>query len=193
MGDIIGREYCLKNPAEIIRLFGVRVFLSILFCSNKSLLQQVIASYVSHIYKKMSAKFKDNTQVRDFYAELQREEEEHARLMLLCLYTVSLKPSVHYVPSIRDKAIRRVTGYLRDIERSIDGLSLSIEKHNSQGVAVAGHHDCAGNPAGQDDQIAHIQKAIDLLRSHHEEVETVGPWVDENREVHEIGQASFIA
>ncbi len=148
MGDIIGREYCLNNPVEIIRLFGVRVFLSVLLCKKKSFLEQVIASHerrgipmpgfvgksykiaamieyrVSRIYKKMAEKFKENAEVRDFYTELQREEEEHARLMLLCLYTISLKPSIHYVPSIRDKAIRRVTSYLRNIERSIEGLTL---------------------------------------------------------------------
>ena len=148
MGEIIGREYCLHNPMEIIRLFGARVFLGTLLNREKSLLQQVIASHsrrgipmpgfvgksyriaamieyrVSRIYKKLALRFRDNAQVRDFYADLQREEEEHARLMLLCLYTVSLKSSVHYVPSIRDKAIRRITGYLRNIERGLGELSL---------------------------------------------------------------------
>lgn len=148
MDDVVGREYCLKNPGEIIRIFGIRVFLGVLLGSKKSLLHRVIASHerrgipmpgfvgksyriatmieyrASRIYKKMGLKFKDNEQVRDFYTDLQKEEEEHARLMMLCLYTVSLRPSVHYLPSIRDKAIRHVTGYLRNIEKSIEELSL---------------------------------------------------------------------
>jgi len=54
------------------------------------------------------------------------------------------------------------------------------------GVAIVGHHDCAGNPALKDDQIKHIQKAIKFLKQQYESIEIIGLWVDKNWEVHEV-------
>lgn len=68
-------------------------------------------------------------------------------------------------------------------------LSISIEKHHSVGIAVAGHHDCAGNPATPDEQIIHIQKAIRFLRGRYENIEIIGLWVDDQWKVHEVREA----
>ncbi len=72
------------------------------------------------------------------------------------------------------------------IQSILDRLKISIENHNSVGVAIIGHPDCAGNPAPEDDQIIHIQKAINTLRQQYKSVEIIGLWVDENWEVHEV-------
>jgi hypothetical protein len=68
----------------------------------------------------------------------------------------------------------------------LERVNISVEKHHSVGIAVVGHHDCAGNPAPQDDQIVHIQDAIRFLRKRYENVEIIGLWVDEDWEVHEV-------
>ena len=65
-------------------------------------------------------------------------------------------------------------------------LKISIVKHNSIGVAVVGHYDCAGNPASEDKQIVHTEKAVELVRKQHAEIEVIGLWVDENWKVNEI-------
>ncbi len=65
-------------------------------------------------------------------------------------------------------------------------LKISIEKHHSIGVAVVGHHDCAGNPALKDKQIVHTKKAIVFIRERYAEIEIIGLWVDENWKVNEI-------
>ena len=65
-------------------------------------------------------------------------------------------------------------------------LKISIEHHHSLGVAVVGHHDCAGNPSPKVEQIKQIKKAIQLIRHQYENTEIVGLWVDENWEVHEL-------
>jgi hypothetical protein len=72
------------------------------------------------------------------------------------------------------------------IQSILERLKISIENHNSVGIAIIGHHDCAGNPAPQDDQIIHIKKAIQLLRQQYESIEIIGLWVDKNWEVHEV-------
>jgi hypothetical protein len=59
------------------------------------------------------------------------------------------------------------------------------------GVAIDGHHDCAGNPAPQNNQMMHIQKAIQFLRHQYENIEIIGLWVDNNWEVHEVIDNKF--
>ena len=71
----------------------------------------------------------------------------------------------------------------------LERLMISIENHNSAGVAIVGHYDCAGNPAPQGDQIEHLQKAIEYLRQHYPNMEMLGLWVDENGQIHEVDEA----
>ncbi len=76
-----------------------------------------------------------------------------------------------------------------DLVRSIfDRISISIEHHHSKAIAIVGHHDCAGNPASKDDQIAHIGKAIKIVRDRYPDIEIIGLWVDENWEACELSK-----
>lgn len=148
MGEIIGRDYCLKHPGQIIKLFGLGVFLGMLFCGKKTLLQRVTENYrsrgfpmpghvgnayriaamiefrVSRVYARLAERFQGQGPVRDFFRELQEEELEHGRLMLLCLYTVGIKPSLQFIPSVRDPKVREITHWLRGIKRTVDDLTL---------------------------------------------------------------------
>lgn len=63
---------------------------------------------------------------------------------------------------------------------------ISIQKHKSAGIAVIAHHDCAGNPVDDQNQIAQITKARDFLASHYPNVDIIGLWVDSNFSVTEI-------
>lgn len=74
----------------------------------------------------------------------------------------------------------------RSIQAIFDKLKISVNKHHSVGLAIAGHHDCAGNPAPQDRQIIHVQAAVKLIQQKYDDIEIIGLWVDENWEVHEI-------
>jgi carbonic anhydrase len=72
------------------------------------------------------------------------------------------------------------------IEAIFDRLKISIENHHSVGIAVVGHHDCAGNPAPPDEQTEQIQKAMELIHQRYENIEIIGLWVDQNWKVHEV-------
>ncbi|MDP6778650.1 MAG: hypothetical protein QGI83_17990 [Candidatus Latescibacteria bacterium] len=65
-------------------------------------------------------------------------------------------------------------------------LAISVENHESVGIAVVGHHGCAGNPSPKEDQISQVQQSIDLLRQTYPSLPMIGLWVDENWEVHEV-------
>ena len=70
----------------------------------------------------------------------------------------------------------------------LDRLEISVKKHNSVGIGIVGHHDCAGNPSSQDNQMMQIREAIKLLRQQYENIDIIGLWVDQNWEVHEVAE-----
>ena len=97
--------------------------------------------------------------------------------------------NVDYVDTITEAGPDLILSQSKDtitVKTIFDRLDISVEKHNSVGIAIAGHHDCAGNPVPKEDHIKHIQKSVILLRQQYEDLEIIGLWVDENWEVHEI-------
>ena len=96
---------------------------------------------------------------------------------------------VDYVDSITEAGPNLILSEKKNnfsVQSIIHRLKISIESHNSIGVAIAGHHDCAGNPAPKDDQMIHTQKAAQFLRQQYENIEIIGLWIDKNWEVHEV-------
>ena len=65
-------------------------------------------------------------------------------------------------------------------------IKISVEKHGSKHIAIIGHHDCAGNPSGRDEQKLDTQIAVNFVRERMNDSEVIGLWVDENWEVNEI-------
>jgi len=72
------------------------------------------------------------------------------------------------------------------IQSIFNRLEISVRNHDSVGIAVAGHHDCAGNPASREDQFHHLQEAAQLVKKMHKEIEVIILWVNENWEVVEL-------
>jgi hypothetical protein len=60
---------------------------------------------------------------------------------------------------------------------------ISVDAHHSHVIAVVAHHDCAGNPVGKDEHLAHLRRALDEVRSWAFPVRLIGLWVDEAWEV----------
>lgn len=145
---IVDREYCLRHPLEIIRLFGLQVFLSTLLSGRKSLLEHVVERYrsdrfpmpgylgrayrvsilieqrMARVYDRMAKRFPTVPEAQALFRELRDEELEHCRLMTLCLYTVRLRPSLQFVPQISERPIRELLRRLRSIDRGIGHLAL---------------------------------------------------------------------
>jgi carbonic anhydrase len=65
-------------------------------------------------------------------------------------------------------------------------VEISVSLHQSELVALVGHHDCAGNPVDQDTQEKQIRMAADVVESWKFNVRKVGLWVDKNLSVHEV-------
>ncbi|MFC1671419.1 carbonic anhydrase [Spirochaetota bacterium] len=72
------------------------------------------------------------------------------------------------------------------VESIFNRLKISIEKHASVGVAVAGHYDCAGNPGNEEEQYVHTCDAVKAVLLRHGNIPVIGLWVDEQWSVTEF-------
>ncbi|RMI03503.1 MAG: hypothetical protein D6681_09820 [Calditrichaeota bacterium] len=92
-----------------------------------------------------------------------------------------------YVDSITEAGPNRILAEQQDaVESILERLKISVNKHHSVGIAVVGHHDCAGNPAPKEQQEVHIRRAVRFLKERFEGIQVIGLWVDENWKVQEI-------
>ena len=67
-----------------------------------------------------------------------------------------------------------------------DRVRISLERHDSNLIAIVGHHDCAGNPSGEDTQKQQIVSAMNSVKSWNFDVQIIGLWVDKSWCVSEI-------
>jgi len=91
---------------------------------------------------------------------------------------------VDYVDMITEPGPNKILSEGEDIN-AIESLKkkvkISIEKHNSQIIAIVGHYDCAGNPEGEDVQKEHLRKSVRLIVSWGFPVKKiVALWLDDN-------------
>ncbi len=114
------------------------------------------------------------------------------RVQLPVIKYLQKRFNVDYVDSITEAGPNLILSEGKNID-SIQGilkrLEISVEKHNSVGIGIVGHHDCAGNPSSQDNQMMQIQNAIKLLRQQYDNIDIIGLWVDQNWEVHEVTES----
>jgi len=100
------------------------------------------------------------------------------------------KYNVDYVDMITEPGVDGILAkgenkaLIESIKRRVE---ISVSKHNSKVVAVAGHHDCAGNPVDEETHKKHILSAIEVVKSWGFDVEVVGLWVDNNFKVVRVG------
>lgn len=98
---------------------------------------------------------------------------------------------VKYVDTITEAGPNRIVARGADnndglLESIIARAGISVEHHGSVGVALVGHHDCAGNPASKAGQLEDIELGIKYLTERFEGIPVVGLWVDETWVVSEV-------
>jgi len=99
---------------------------------------------------------------------------------------------VEYVDSVTEPGPNLVLASQTDpasVQSIVRRVSISVEKHASVGIALAGHYDCAGNPATEEEQKQHLMAGVEFLRFHYPEMPIIGLWVDENWKVNEIADS----
>lgn len=96
---------------------------------------------------------------------------------------------IDYVDMITEPGPERLLSEGKDqtaIESIQKRLEISVTRHHSALVVIAGHHDCAGNPADKETRLGQILTAIKTVKSWHFKVQVMGLWIDESWEVREV-------
>ena len=71
-------------------------------------------------------------------------------------------------------------GPAAQIESIKNRLRISLDNHGSVGVAVVAHTDCAGNPAGEEEQKEQLRSALEFLKPLCGRVPVIGLWLGED-------------
>ena len=99
------------------------------------------------------------------------------------------KYGVDYVDMITEPGPNGILATNKDksiIDSIKNRVGISTAKHGSKYIAIAGHHDCAGNPVDKDTHLAHIRSAIKAVESWGIKAEVIGLWVDDKWKVSEV-------
>ena len=111
------------------------------------------------------------------------------RIQLPVIKYLQERFNVDYVDSITEPGPNLILAQQIDVnivESIFNRLKISVDRNGSVGIAIAGHYDCAGNPATKEQQTAHTLDAIRCIKHRYSDFEIIGLWVDENWKVSEL-------
>ena len=92
--------------------------------------------------------------------------------------------NVHYVDSITEPGVDKVLLESGEVVELIkQNVLISVTAHNSCGIAVVGHYDCARNPVSEEGHRKQIKKCVEIIKSWGLGVPIVGLWVNKEWEV----------
>jgi len=89
--------------------------------------------------------------------------------------------SVDYVDMVTEPGPNKILAENADIaiiENIKKRVDISVNHHGSKVVAIIGHFDCAGNPTEKEEQITHLKKAEETVKSFGFPAEIILLWVD---------------
>lgn len=89
--------------------------------------------------------------------------------------------SVDYVDMVTEPGPNKILAENIDkaiIENIKKRVKVSVHHHGSKVVAIVGHFGCAGNPTEKEEQIKHLKKAKETVKSFGFPVEIILLWVD---------------
>lgn len=66
----------------------------------------------------------------------------------------------------------------REVDSIIRRVRVSVEKHGSSVICIAGHYDCAGNPLPKERQNEQTRSSVARIKALFPNVEVVGVWIN---------------
>lgn len=111
------------------------------------------------------------------------------RIQLPVVAYLQKRFGVDYVDNITEAG---PVGILSRDYESADALSIykrveiSIQAHASIGIAIVAHHDCAGNPIPDSEQIQQISQCLRILSARFTQLEVIGLWIDKDWKVQDF-------
>ncbi|SIS57279.1 carbonic anhydrase [Salimicrobium flavidum] len=110
------------------------------------------------------------------------------RVQLPVIHWMKEKYGVDYIDMITEAGPNKtlLEGSSSQLEEIKKKVLVSTEKHDSKVIAVAGHHDCAGNPVDRPQKEKEIRRSVELIEKWELGATVLGLYVNENWEVEMI-------
>ena len=101
---------------------------------------------------------------------------------------IKKKYNVLFVDMITDAGPVKILSNKKsdNLESIISCIDISLKKHQSKGIAIVAHPDCAGNPISDEEQKKLLQKSVTFLMKKYINVSVCGLWVNKNQKVEKI-------
>jgi hypothetical protein len=95
---------------------------------------------------------------------------------------------VQYVDLITEPGPEKMLtqGWLAQIEDLKRKVAVSVNAHHSQVVALAAHHDCAGNPVSDAEHQAQVRQGAEVIAGWELGVRVIGLWVNDQWQVEQV-------
>ena len=103
------------------------------------------------------------------------------RVQLPVIEYLKNKFSVDYVDTITEAGPVSILAEKQDTalaDSILQRIEISVDKHKSVGIAVAAHHDCAGNSVSEQKQKQQLDLAVQFLAQKYPALCIIGLWVD---------------
>ena len=97
--------------------------------------------------------------------------------------------SVKYVDAVTEPGPCKILAENNNkvlVDSIMDRVGISIDKHKSKLIAISGHHDCAGNPCGEETQKNQIKKSIKYCKNIYPDIDVIGLWIDDEWKVNKV-------
>lgn len=111
------------------------------------------------------------------------------RIQLPVIAWIRENRGVDYVDMITDAGpvVKLADPGREPVSRSMNRLfDISAKAHGSTLAAVVAHHDCAGNPVGDEAQIDQLRWAVENVARWGRKITVIGLWVDEEWKVRQV-------
>ncbi len=92
---------------------------------------------------------------------------------------------LEYIDMITEPGPEKVLFYGEETKSLKSKVLISVKAHGSGIIAIAGHHDCAGNPVSKEEQLNQIRRAVQIIRSWNLKTiqKVIGLWVNDSWEI----------
>lgn len=110
------------------------------------------------------------------------------RVQLPVIHWIKENYDVDYVDMITEAGMDGVLTEenYSNMEHIMNKIDISLTKHNSNIIFVAGHYDCAGNPVNDETHKQHIHTAVKKIKILTSVDRVVGLWISKEWNVEKI-------
>ncbi len=108
------------------------------------------------------------------------------RIQLPIIHWIKENYPVDFVDTITEPGVDSVISHHQNLESIMRKAEISINAHQSRLIVISGHHDCAGNPVSDEEQLAQIKEDVSIVGSWGYDIQVVGVWVGADWKVQKV-------